>query len=248
MKAISFVVRGLITQWTKQCLESIRTHFPGQEIVLSTWDTENLTNLTYDTLVISNNQQNEFAGQPIINQQIITASKGLQKVSNDYSICLRSDMVFSSSTLSNIKIIDNKRQHKLSIFKEPILISSLNTMNPFGPINLPFHPSDRYHFGLTSDLLDFWSIPLFQSHQPRLRPEQYFLLENLKKKGHNFILQQDYDNNIYHNYITYQFLLNNFAIIDDDMLNIICAKYPKNYPHFPTFISYDLFCLLKNII
>lgn len=49
---ISVVVQGAIDpHLTPMCLQSIRKHLPGAEIILSTWQNSRVDGLNYDKLV-----------------------------------------------------------------------------------------------------------------------------------------------------------------------------------------------------
>lgn len=53
-KDISVIVQGAINKnETIKCLQSIRHYLPGAEIILSTWEGSNITDLDYDNLILS---------------------------------------------------------------------------------------------------------------------------------------------------------------------------------------------------
>ena len=53
-KDISVIVQGAINKnETIKCLQSIRQYLPGAEIILSTWEGSNITDLDYDNLILS---------------------------------------------------------------------------------------------------------------------------------------------------------------------------------------------------
>ena len=53
-KDISVVVQGAVDPiLTTQCLTSIRKHLPQAEIILSTWEDEIVSGLSYDKVILS---------------------------------------------------------------------------------------------------------------------------------------------------------------------------------------------------
>lgn len=106
-----------------------------------------------------------------------------------------------------------------------------------------FHISDTFLFGLSSDLLDLWDIPLQSKNSKILAPEQYIWTSFLKKKG--------YSNSITHmlelsprKIIDSELLLvNNFVIVNPEMADIV-LDYEKQKITYQTVnqkLFYDLY-------
>jgi hypothetical protein len=81
-KDISVVVQGPIhTQdnLTKRVLESVRTHLPNAELILSTWKGSEVDGLDCDILLL-NDDPGAINGLNNVNRQIVSTRNGLQKV------------------------------------------------------------------------------------------------------------------------------------------------------------------------
>ena len=93
-KDISVVVQGPIhTQdnLTKRVLESVRTHLPDAELILSTWKGSNVDGLDCDVLLL-NDDPGAINGRNNVNRQIVSTRNGLQKATRTYAVKLRTDM------------------------------------------------------------------------------------------------------------------------------------------------------------
>ena len=92
-KDISVVVQGPIhTQdnLTKRVLESVRTHLPDAELILSTWKGSQIDGLDCDVLLL-NDDPGAINGYNV-NRQIVSTRNGLQKATRTYAVKLRTDM------------------------------------------------------------------------------------------------------------------------------------------------------------
>ena len=87
---ISVVVQGaIVPNLTAACLLSVREHLPGAEIILSTWIGMDVSNLSYDILLLNKDVgtvkydfiYNNFNN---CNRQLYSTQQGLIKVSKKY--------------------------------------------------------------------------------------------------------------------------------------------------------------------
>src|SRR5574344_632380 len=114
---ISVVVQGAINKKeTSKCLKSIRQFLPDAEIILSTWEDSDVTNLEYDILVLNKDPggfKHDFAIQNI------------KRSKNTYILKLRSDLILKNANFLNYwdKFDTYNLQYKL--FKHRVLSSSL---------------------------------------------------------------------------------------------------------------------------
>ena len=163
---ISFILQGPINKVeTPKCLESIRKYLPDAEIILSTWNGQDISGLDYDILV-----QNEPPIAPLIekikhktnynnmNRQLLSTQEGLKKASRKYAMKFRSDLILTSNKFLEYFDKFQQRTGEYNLFERKILIATLFTRfnKKFGKqherIKMPFHISDWWLFGLREDL------------------------------------------------------------------------------------------------
>jgi hypothetical protein len=208
---LTFVVQGpIFTEanpnfgvTTKTALDSLRKYFPGSPIILSTYTDSDLNGLSYDQLVETNEAQEPYQVAKLlgtevensINRQICTSRKGLELVKTPLACKTRSDNVFTSNRLLQLRRSYEKQDRDFSFFKERLLIPNYMSRNPRHIVPLAYHFSDTLVFGLAEDVLSFFDLPYtkepehtcyFDIHQMpedawdpcamrRFHSEQYFL-------------------------------------------------------------------------
>ncbi len=149
---------------TLQCLESLRRHLPGAQIILSTWRGSDVSGLPFDTLVLSDDPgavSHDAVGSPNnINRQIVSTCAGLEKVQTPYVLKFRTDMLLEGNGFLNYFGKYSARSEEWRILKERVVIGNVYTRNPNRSLPLPFHVSDLCAFGLTEDVRNLWEIPL----------------------------------------------------------------------------------------
>jgi hypothetical protein len=212
----TFVVQGAISarapHTTRACTHSIRTHFPGSRVVLSTWEGEDLAGLDYDELVLSVDPgathdtclaESPYGRPNSVNRMIVSTNAGLQGSRTPWSVRVRSDFVFTAPTLL---VLDRAMRDRLpaadprwQVFTDRILCPNLYSIDTFKQ-PLAYHPSDMLHVGRTADLRRLWDAPLMTSgqlaycrdndldgHEYRLAmqftPEQWIWLSCLSRAG-----------------------------------------------------------------
>ncbi len=167
---ISVVVQGAIDKEnTPKCLKSIRKYLPDAEIILSTWEGSDVSNLDYDVLVLNKDPggyKHDFAiynksrSMNNFNRQLVSAQNGVFKANRKYCLKLRSDLELNNSNF--IKYWDkfNKQNDEYKIFKHRVLCSSTYSRECSCQSGTgyptPFHPSDFWFFGFTEDLKDYF--------------------------------------------------------------------------------------------
>jgi hypothetical protein len=172
---ISFIVQGAVDRaisevngkpTTQSCLESIRRWYPGSEIVLSTWEVSDVSNLDYDVLVTSPDPGAYNVMPPrhteVIygngNRQIVSTLNGLQRATRKFAVKLRGDLVFSGSKWMDMWDRFPERAPEWRMLQERVIIANHYTRNPVRGVPKPFHPSDWFMSGLRQDLLLLWNI------------------------------------------------------------------------------------------
>jgi hypothetical protein len=165
---ISFVVQGAIDRKdTPRCLRSVRQWFPKSEVVLSTWDSSDVSDLDYDVLVTS---ADPGAYDVILppgkkaqangNRQIVSTRSGLLKATRKYAVKLRNDIMLTGDSWLDMFDRFPERVPEWRMFEERLIIGSWYARNPRREVPKVFHPSDWFMFGLREDLLLLWDIDL----------------------------------------------------------------------------------------
>jgi hypothetical protein len=249
-KDISVVVQGaIVPMWTGECLESVRRHLPKAELILSTWEGEDVSGLQYDILL-----QNKDPGAEVLNtsgmlqnqnRQIVSARGGVLASSRSFVLKIRSDMQIYGKRFLSFFGRFSKRHQDFRIFNERILINSLYTRDPFGLTKYLFHPSDWISFGNREDVLNLWDIPIapepetsnyFPLHPhllpldpnlfTRWVPEQYIWLACLRKNGIEPVVDNLADWSAEFAEQSEIGIINNFVVLDyRKQMDIVCKKY-----------------------
>jgi len=205
---ISVVVQGKMTSFKYDCLKSVRKFLPESEIILSTWEGTNVSDLNYDVLVLSKDPggASSTASMPNnINRIIVSSQAGLKKATRKYTLLMRGDLILKNSNI--LKFDDPyRRDPNCSLFKDRIYAYEMFSLR-FEELggkkyNSIFHVSDWCRFGLTEDLQELFNIKTtkepefstyFRTHSVdrsqdiwgdrmwKMSPEQYITCENAKK-------------------------------------------------------------------
>ncbi|MFQ3598842.1 MAG: WavE lipopolysaccharide synthesis family protein [Chloroherpetonaceae bacterium] len=186
-KDISVVVQGPILhqdERTKRVLESVRTHLPEAELILSTWKGSDVSGLECDVLLL-NDDPGAINGNNNVNRQIVSTRNGLQKATRHYAMKLRTDTLLTGTGFLDAFDRYPERRDDFKVFEHKIVIPTLYTRNPlrvtpYSGVSYFFHPSDIFQFGLSVDLLLLWDIPLASTNSKSV-PEQYIWLACLRK-------------------------------------------------------------------
>lgn len=251
MEKISFVVQGPIFKEqasidnrfsTRQVLLSIRKFYPDAEIVLSTWRKSDISNLSYDVLVLSEDPGGIPHKDSMINcnRMVISSKAGIFRASNPNVVKTRTDIAFVNSSiydrLSDIKPIQNK----YSVFSHFVLSSIYYVRDPI-KLNLLFHPSDIFLVGKKADLLSFFDVPLAGKstfvnldEETKVVPEQHLFTQLiLKIKGEHFDIPRWGYIKLHFFINSERFLFNNFLFFNTEALSFTLPErlYNVFMPH-----------------
>lgn len=253
---ISVIVQGAINKTeTKKCLKSIRKFLPDAEIILSTWENSDVSNLNnlYDIVIFSkdpgavkldlvNNVTNNQ------NRQLVSTKEGVKKASRKYILKLRSDFELQSSNFLKYWNKFSTRNEKFNLFRHRVMISSVFSRFTSATSHrpTPFHASDFFLFGLSEDLKDYFaSIRLFTNDELgnwkylypnkvpfseanfRYAPEQFFLLSYVKQ-FFNVNFDDCSDWNLENIELSNNILYNNFIFLDFKQSGIYSKKHSKS--------------------
>jgi len=254
---ISVVVQGPVVgkvddapdvRLTAACLQSIRHHLPGAEIILSTWIGSDLRNLDFDRVVESVDAGSvSFSGVYNLgynlNRQIRSSSAGLRHASRPYAMKLRSDMRIGGTGFLQLFDQFPARNNEWRVFDRRLVACNLVSQN-VRRRGLPMCPSDWVHFGQTIDVRKLWDIPedegnnvaRYFEHRERPKPdknpilicryapEQYVWLHCLKKDG-PVDFDHIWDSRPEVVKLTELTIANNLILADEDRLGIRFCKY-----------------------
>ena len=211
-KRVSVVVQGPVcgtekdpAVYTRKCCESVRCFFPEAEIIISTWEDQDISQLTYDKYVKSHAPElykiywddmsiHYFS----INHFLISSINGLKLASREYVIKMRSDMAFmNGKCMEYIGRYSNYDNENLEwkIFKQRVI--TLPSLNPHrAKVFFPYSICDWIQIGLREDILKLYDVPLvdistiplregyrYKISEDFLGVEQYLFYSLLKKNG-----------------------------------------------------------------
>lgn len=254
---MTFVVQGPVTQFTGECIRSIRDHFPGKACFLSTWKHEDCGNLDPDTIILSTDPGGWVYDEGYhcnLNRQLISTQAGLRLVTTPIVVRLRSDIVFLNNNLQNIldttwikdmphdwDLVDARKV----IFNNQIIVPSTYTHHPYRSTR-PFSISDWMAIGWTGDVrMLFDAKPMsdedghwLQSHGSndnrdpypmRYYPEQYFPLEALRRYGDlpSGFMPTGQTSDKTVHDVYKEVLVDNFHVMDLSQLGVINKKFPR---------------------
>lgn len=238
-KDVSVVVQGPAEKGIiNKCIKSIRKQLPFSEIILSTWEGSDVKNLDYNKLVLNKDPGNfplTLNGlNNNVNRQIVSTLNGIKQATKKYCLKIRSNAVLKDNNFLNLLNQCTKYEDGYHLLQHRLLIPSYFSRDPniykkgiyankYMKINYPFHPSDMVLFGLTSDMIDYWDIPLLKEQDVKVSfkgiygkyiPEQYIFIKFLEKKGIKVNLSA-YDDNSQENIsLTEHLFASNFILVN----------------------------------
>lgn len=265
LRDISVVVQGPVVggpgepaerRHTQRCLESVRRHLPGAEVVLSTWAGSDLSGLSYDLLVESEDPgalslTHDPADRQIpnnVNRLVVSTRNGLLAATRPFAMKLRSDLLLTGTGFLRYFGRYRARCERWRILQERVVTPTTYARNPRRRIKYPFHPSDWFYFGRHADVLNIWDVPLAPEpetsrwYDTRPLPElgfDYFLPRSVHRYAAeqyvwtSFLrkhgeLRFDHRTDLSHDAITVSELTmaNNLVIVEPERLGIRFLKYP----------------------
>lgn len=247
---ISVIIQGRLDEkFINKCILSINNNLPHSEIIISTWNDHHFlisTNLLpkINKIVKSVDpgptdfykffNKTEWKNNCCnTNRQIVSTRNGLSHASRKYALKLRGDTILlNSSLLSTYSKYSNLNKNNY-FFKERLL-----TGGALKSSLQPFYISDMYMFGLTTDILDLFSIPLqpnlveikdlsFEEYNSifMISPEQY-LWSNLVKKKRFSPFNSRYDVRPINLNLSDDLIFNSLIPTYYEQSGIVNMKYP----------------------
>jgi glycosyltransferase involved in cell wall biosynthesis len=250
---VSFVVQGPVERSgrgrTARVCEAIRAHFPGAEIVISTWAGTDTSRLDCDVVVHSEDPGvvGPCTYNVNTNRQIVSSLAGVRASTRPLVAKIRSDMLFVSDTLLSYWGRWEERTDELRLFERRVLVPNIFARRPshLGPY--PLHLSDWGYFGTRADLELLFDVPAMTLEQsltdgplsalartyyvlesrPSYTPEQWIWTQALRNVAPDTALEYVFDLTPQSLRQTELSFANNVAILDTyTQYGVWCPKYP----------------------
>lgn len=245
---------GATTEMTKLVCYRLKNLFPESELILSTWEGENVKGIMYDKLVFNkdpgaswfdfynhNNLNN-------CNRLIVSTLAGIKLASRKYVLKVRSDLFLVSKRF--LKYFDKfpLYNEEFKFVKSRILAFSMWSIRghktPDFTMLKPYHISDWVYFGYKEDVLNLYDISLinnvefsqwflhkskpFHDVAPqvlwRMPPEQY-ITSSFLKKYIDINLEHTADDTNNNQIKSAQLLMNAFIVLDQTQYFFISLKH-----------------------
>jgi hypothetical protein len=205
---ISIVVQGPLQRNgvdIRACLDAIARHLPGAEVIISTWQTEDVSGLVGCSVIRSPDPGGieDISGNTInLSRQALSTLAGLELATRPWVLKTRVDVPLAGRAMALATRYGEAVPAEYRLFRRPLVVPSLFTRDP-ARVPFLFHPSDVAQFGLRDDLLEFWRGPPFRAEdllvtgrpslnpfgnyagftQQRVVPEQALMLRWLRARG-----------------------------------------------------------------
>lgn len=253
-------------------LKKIRKLFPCNKILISCWSADfNIERALlkvsryYNLEIIFNKDPGTLAADLKgtkyncnINRLIVSTRNGLQAISDEYVIKLRTDSFFYNDML--ISFLNDyfcnkkpvlKRQKEYNVFDERVLNCNLFARNPRSYLPYLFHPGDILLIGRRTDLMKLFDIELaqkdiFQSFTKsyfftmmKLVPEQYLWVNCIKKIKRKNVYQSNAlisEENIIE---SERYYVNNFYVFHASSVGFSWPKHVEQYQSKGKYSVYD---------
>ena len=179
---ITVVVQGPVQTWldrpqdegiTKKCLLSVREFLPEAKLILSTWAGQDLDGLDFDELIISEDPGPNIVGyhadggamKENTNRQIVSSAAGLKGVDSRYAMKLRADNFLTGSGFMDLFQGFSRRCDEMRLTQERVVVNNTFTRKYARGYPVEFHLCDFFYFGLATDVLDMWDLPLIPDYE-----------------------------------------------------------------------------------
>lgn len=174
------LIRGKISEWTRNIIHEYEQNFPNTTIVLSTWDTENVDNVSC-IVIQSKEPEIPKPHKLTVNHQILAVREGLKHMSKcDIILNCRTDQVIHNRNIFEI--------FQTACSENKIMIPSLGTNFP------DYYIVDYCQVAKRNLLIDYWNnVPLYDGSYS-ISAELYipkFYVNNVKKDPRSWKITQN---------------------------------------------------------
>jgi hypothetical protein len=272
---VSVVIQGPIHQIdgrpsheaTIEVVSSVRKYLPRAEVIVSTWEGEDVGGLGADVIVASPdpgavplNDGNFFHRFNNLNRQIVSTNAGLRASSRRFAVKLRTDTsIFKPIPFS--ELLRPVSDSRWRIFRCRIGVLNVYTRNPLKRPVL-FHLGDIMQFGLTDDIRLLWDVCLVDEpnftrcwegrelpdvdaypgdcYLFRCAPEQYLGEQLSLRCVESLLLAHPADGDLRRLREWLHILASNFSILAPDVAGVLLPRRMQEHVHhFDLFHSSD---------
>ncbi|TFF33874.1 WavE lipopolysaccharide synthesis family protein [Pseudomonas sp. RIT623] len=251
-KDISVVIQGPLSSaldGANATVQSIRKFLPYAEIIVSTWEGEDTSDLSsIDHLIVT--KQPAPLVEPLGNvnnvaRQMVSTLTGIQRSTRPFVLKMRADHILLNDNICIRPELTSKHE-TLAFLSRKIVVTSLFLRNHL-KIPFLFHISDLVQFGTKEDMASFWGgdLPdvasLLQGNRStrvrvfgnfsgntsfRETPEQTLVRLWLAKEGMNISLSYPCDTSYELFSLWEKVLVENFQLLDYSSAGIV---YPPRF-------------------
>ena len=170
---ITFVVQVPIHPTiTQRSILTLRNRFPGSQVILSTWEGEDVSGLNVDDVIFNKDpgsttfvySKKDEAVKVNVNRQIASTYTGLNAVKTKYAAKLRSDNVLHNTNVIELFEKYPQRDERYSFLNKRLVCSNFYAKEYERGLRIPYFYSDFFQFGETADLLKVWNIEYFSDY------------------------------------------------------------------------------------
>ncbi len=212
------------------CLASIRSSFPGAQIIVSTWLGSDIDGLDADDIVLNHDPgplEHKVQAPCNVNRMLTTTQNGLAAATRPFCIKTRSDVLFRSDALAALAF--RRAAPHLSLERR-IWTTGLGTWHLASYLR-PFHVGDMVQHGATDDLRLLWEAPaqtwdgMFlpdpAAFLPRMCPEQALLTCYLARIGRPIALDITIDGRMEVILASLDLCLGGFDVFDEEQVGVV---------------------------
>jgi hypothetical protein len=262
---VSFVLQGPVEPHgrgsTAAACRAIRNHFPGAEIVVSTWEGADASGLDCD-VVVQSADPGGIGGPSFnanLNRQTVSSLAGIRAASRPLVVKARTDIQFVSNALLDHWGRWEERADELRFLEQRVLIPNVFTRRPSYLAPFPIHPTDWSYFGTRADLETLFDAPLMRCDEsfapptqgigrlywwkeepPSYTPEQWYWLHALRSAAPDLSLKHIWDLTPETLRATELSFANNLVVLDTyAQYGLWCPKYPGANRVFEDYTLYQ---------
>lgn len=251
---VSVVLQGPVRPETLTALQRIHVLLPESEVILSTWEDEDVSSLRHhvDEIVQSPCppafvQHDRLGVKNNLNRLIRSSRRGVERASRPYILKMRSDMVLEGTGF--LPVFDSfQAPGPLKVLKRRVVVPALFSRTGYHGASAPFHLSDWAAFGLAEDVREIF-LPLEEVPEPeftrwfdrpgvespfgstlfRLAPEQYVIESLYARRFGTHPMKDARDNGPDVVSLSERFTVSNFIVAEFRDTGFTLPKYPESF-------------------
>jgi len=187
----AILLRGLISPWTKYIIQEYEEKFPYTDIVVSTWDHQDVSGLSCK--VIQNEEPPKLELNSTINRMIVQIRNGLECIDSEIILQCRTDQIIHNKNI--FKIFEKSCQNKIML---PHL----------GKETRKYYCADYSQLAKKEILDEYWfNMPFFKNNE-LISTEEYLTKQYVTKIKKDFSSWEKCQ----HDYFCYKGFFEDFKI------------------------------------